>query len=322
MKKMTIILSAVLAVQLLLAGILFSQDQDMGAFRSREKLLGLELAKLDQISIESKDKKINLKKVQGKWILPKHFNAPVDDNKLRKLTDKLFSLPVSWPVATSENSASRFKVTKEQFEREISFAKGDDILKTLFLGSSPGFKKIHARVDGQNTIYSIDFAAYEAPVNVDDWVDKHLLTIDVDSLSKVTTDKFSLTRNGDIWQVENLEEGKVANQEKIQTWLGKLAKLQYNGILGTQAKPEYGLEKPVVSFKLTLKSGDQIDITIGKMANDYVIKSSHQPFYFKASQYQIQAILDTGVDTFSVPKPVEKDRGESQSQKKSKEKTE
>ncbi len=303
MKKMTIILSAVLVVQLLLAGILFSQDQDMGAFQSKEKLLGLELAKLDQITIESKDKKISLKKVQGKWILPEHFNAPVDDQKLSKITDKLFTLPVSWPVAVSEDSASRFKLTKEKFERKISFAKAGEILKTLYLGSSPGFKKIHARVDGQNAIYSIDFAAYEAPVSVDDWVDKSLLAIDVDSLSKVVTDKFSLTRNKDVWQVENLKEGTIASQEKITTWLGKLAKLQYSGILGTEAKPDYGLDQAVVKLKLIPKSGEQIDIVIGKMANDYVIKSTRQPFYFKASQFQVQALLDADVDTISEPSP-------------------
>jgi hypothetical protein len=303
MKKMTVILSAVLLVQVILAAILFSQDQEMGAFQSNEKLLGLELANLDQITIETKDKKISLKKQQGKWILPEHFNAPADSKKIRNLADKLFALLVSWPVATSEVSAPRFKVTEDQFVRKISFAKSGKNLKTLYLGSSPGFKKIHARVDGQNDIYSIEFAAYETPVNVDDWVDKNLLVIDVDSLNKVVSDKFSLSRDGDSWQVDNLKEGKIANQEKIKTWLEKLAKIQYNGILGTEAKPEYGLDKAVITFKLMPKSGDPIKIAISKMANDYVIKSSHLPFYFKASQYQVQALLDANVDTFSEPRP-------------------
>ncbi len=301
MKKMTVILSAVLLIQVILAGILFSQDHEMGAFQSSEKLLGLELAGLDQIFIETEDKKISLKKQQGKWILPEHFNAPADSKKIQKLAERLLALPVSWPVATSEDSAARFKVAKDQFVRKISFAKLGENLKTLYLGSSPGFKKIHARVEGQNDIFSIEFAAYEAPVNVDDWVDKNLLAIDIESLNKVETDKFSLTKKDDAWQVDNLQEGKLGHQEKIKTWLEKLAKIQYNGILGTEAKPEYGLDKAVTTLKLMPKSGDVITIAIGKMANDYVIKSSHQPFYFKASQYQVQALLDANVDTLSEP---------------------
>ncbi len=306
MKKMTVILSAILVVQLLLVGILFSQGQEMGAFQSGEKLLGLELSQLDQITIETKDKKLNLKKEQGKWLLPDYFKAPVDNAKLQKLAGKLFSLPVSWPVATTEDSAVRFKVSKDEFERTISFANDGKILKTLYLGSSPGFKKIHARVDGQPEIFSIDFAAYQAPVEADDWLDKDLLAVvDTVNLNKVETEKFTLTKEGEAWQIVGLEEGKIANQEKISTWLGKLAKLQYDGILGTDAKPEYSLEKPVFNAELFLESGEKIVITIGKMANDYVIKSSIQPFYFKASQYQVQALLDADAEKFSEPKSSE-----------------
>lgn len=304
MKKMTVILSAILAVQVVLAGILLSQDQGMGAFQSKKKLLGLELAKLNQVTIEAKDKKVVLKKQQGKWQLPDHFNAPVDTNKLQKLTDKLFTLPVSWPVATTEDAAARFKVAKDEFEGKISFVKTDGTAKTLYLGSSPGFKKIHARVDGQAAIYSIAFAAYEAPVNIDDWVDKNLLAIDIDSINKVETDKLTLIRDGKVWQIGNLEEDKIADQEKINAWLQKLAKLQFNAILGSETKPEYGLDKPVFAAKLMPKSGEPINLAIGKMNNDYIIKSSSQPFYFKTGQYQVQALIDVGVNKFSAPKPV------------------
>ena len=55
----------------------------------------------------------------------------------------------------------------------------------------------------------------------------------------------------------------------------------------------------MITLKLTPNSGDAITLVIGKMANDYVIKSSHQPFYFKASSYQVQALLDANVDTLS-----------------------
>lgn len=306
MKKLMSVLVIFLVIQILLSGVLFSLDQDFGAFQSKQKLLEIELDQLDGIDIEAADNlKLSLVKKEGKWLLPDAFNAPVDNDKLQKVSDDLFALNISWPVATTEAAAPRFKVVDDKFERKISFRKGSETLKILYLGSSPGFKKIHARVDQKPEIYSIDFSAFEVTAKSDDWIDKNLLKMNPDEISKISTHKFSLSQKDHQWQFDNLEESKIAQQEKINSWINKVANLRYSSILGTEEKPEYGLSTPLLDYKVSKQSGDDIEFRVAKQQDDYILKSSSQPYYFKIAEYQIQALLDATIEKFSELKPVE-----------------
>ena len=47
------------------------------------------------------------------WILPAHFSAPVDGNKVKVLLDKLAGMKQGFVVATSADAAKRFKVDAE-----------------------------------------------------------------------------------------------------------------------------------------------------------------------------------------------------------------
>ena len=77
--------------------------------------------------------------------------------------------------------------------------------------------------------------------------------------------------------------------------LEKIAQLQIQEILGTQAKAEYRQNKPSHTIGLTLKDGSTIDYTISKPADTtyYVLKSSTRPEYFKVPTYMLDTIFDT-----------------------------
>ncbi len=68
----------------------------------------------------------------------------------------------------------------------------DKVVGDLYLGTSPGFKKVHARRADSDDIYAITFANYEATARTDDWLDKALL--------KPTGDVTAVTRP-DHWRV-------------------------------------------------------------------------------------------------------------------------
>jgi len=60
------------------------------------------------------------------------------------LIDKLEGAEAAWPVATSESSAERFEVSDAKFQRRIRFFADDAVVTELFLGTSPGFRRVHA----------------------------------------------------------------------------------------------------------------------------------------------------------------------------------
>ena len=82
MKKLTLILSSLLAVQVVLAIILFTHKPDTGAFQSEKSLLDLTQSSFDAITIEQKGKApLALKKDKEQWLLPNYFNVPVDTSR-------------------------------------------------------------------------------------------------------------------------------------------------------------------------------------------------------------------------------------------------
>lgn len=305
MNKLIIILSGIFSVQVILAIIAFNVSEDMGRFQSKEKLLDLVLSDLDAIEIKSKQQTLSLAKIDGQWQLINHFNAPVDEEKINQVTDRLFTLNTSWPVASTKEAAPRFKVADDEFERKISFKKGNKTIHMLFLGSSPGFKKIHVRTDSNTDIYSIEFSEFEATTKADDWVDKNLLKFNKDDLTQMVMGDLSFNKTDEGWQIDNLPENKTANQEKINDWLDKLTGLSYTSLLGDKEKPEYGFANPEKIIKLSLVPGKEFEIKLVKKDKDFIVKSSSQPYYFKSAEHQIQPLLDVTAEVFLEDQPEE-----------------
>lgn len=307
MKKLTLILSSILAVQVLLTILLFTYKSDSGAFQSNQTWLDLTPGAFDAISITQKDKpSLTLKKDKEQWLLPGYFNVPVSKEKFDDFSGKLLSLKTGWPVASTEEAAERFQVNKEKYERLIVFQKDGKAVKTLYLGTSPGFKKIHARVDGQNDILAIDFSAFEASVTPEDWMKQDLIKIDLNQLSQIKSKDFSLVKADKDWVVEGLQANQTNNVAEIKALVDKLAALTYSGILGLEDKPEYHLKDAELSF--ILKTGsEETQYQFGKQEgkDDAVLKLSSQPYYFKVSKGVVDALKAFNLQKLVLAKPLE-----------------
>ena len=83
---------------------------------------------------------------------------------------------------------------------------GGNILATLFAGTSPGFGKVHARLLGEEDVFSVKLSNYEIASGVDDWLDKRLLAVDRDPV------KIRIKRLGG--QADLLDRG----DEFLWTW--------------------------------------------------------------------------------------------------------
>jgi len=296
MNRIIPILSIVLLVQVVLSIALFSFGNKNRAFATDEKFINLALESVDRIRIEDGDKQsVTMVKKENRWLLPDLYDFPVSAEKLDRVMNKLLNTGKGWPVATTAGAAKRFKVSKELFERRIDFDKGERTLKTLFIGTSPGFKKVHARLSGQNDVYAIDFSAFEASSKAGDWSDKNFLNLNQSDITRIQLPSVEIGRQDGTLAVADPGDGKESDSDAVANLARKLANLTFRSVLGTEEKPEYNLSKPVLRFTLTLKEGDAITYAFGqqKGEKDFILKTSAHPYFFKVAQYTVDGIKQT-----------------------------
>jgi len=296
MNRIIPILSIVLLVQLVLAIALFAFGNRSSAFATDEKLVDLTLENADRIRIEDGDKQsVTVVKRESRWILPDLYDFPVSAEKLERVMNKLLNADKGWPVATTEGAAKRFKVSEEAFERRIDFDKGEKTLQTLFLGTSPGFKKVHARISGQNDIYAIDFSAFEASSKAGDWTDKNFLNLKQGDITRIQLPSVEIERRDGTLVVAAPGDGKESDNDAVANLARKLANLTFQSVLGKEEKPEYNLNKPVFQLTLTLKEGEPVTYRFGqqKGEKDFILKTSAHTYFFELAPYTVDGIKET-----------------------------
>lgn len=95
------------------------------------------------------------------------------------------------------------------------------------------------------------------------------------------------------WNSDTLAATDPVNQANAGALAGKLAGLRIGSVLGTDAKPGYGLENPELIIGLQQKNGQAIEYRLGKRAedSDYVLAVSNRPEYFRLPGYAGDALI-------------------------------
>jgi len=240
--------------------------------------------------------------------VPDNGGFPADQVQVDTLVSRLEGLKRGLPVATTKGARSRFKVSDDSFERRVILAHGDDVLVTLYLGSSPGMHHVHARTSKDDAVYDVDFAVFEAPDKAADWENKAILQFPEDSLEQIEVAGLTVRRvpatsadkgagkpadSKASWQVDDAGQDEVVNPAGARDLAGKLAQLRIGAVLGTGAKPEYGMDKPALTVSVTRKGGEKLEYRIGPTgkAGYAVLKSSARPEYFRVPGYTADALI-------------------------------
>jgi Domain of unknown function (DUF4340) len=254
MKRPIVYLTLLLLVQLGLTFALHSGNRGPADANHQEPLLKLATAQVDAIELSGGDQHtLTLNKIADGWSLPEHFAAKADAAKVDKLLATLGGLTRPWPVAKTATAGKRFKVDEQNFERKLVFRSQGKPLATLLLGSSPGFRKVHARLEGEAQIYDIPFSTFQASLKPEDWIDRQQLQLKAAEVSAIELPGCRLTRRDGKIQLEQLADSEQTNQEQAQQLLQQLADLQIRDI---HSKADQPLPNPVeLRVKLTLKDG-------------------------------------------------------------------
>ena len=289
------ILSGLLIAQAVLAVVVNTTGEEYEAFQADEPLLAFDSNSVDGLRIEDGENSVQLKKRDGKWLLPNSQDFPASQSGVEGLLDKLSALEKGWPVATTGGAKRRFKVEEGDFERKLTLSSNEQTLAALYVGTSPGFRKVHVRPADEDAVFSADFNAWEANAGRDDWIDKGVLRLDESEVKRIEMPDFVLQREGAELTVADLGEEEEIDAEETRTLLGKLTGLRIESLLGTEDKPEYGQDEPAIEIAVRRKGGDALTYRFSRPTEGsyYVLKRSDLDQYLKVAEYAVNPIKET-----------------------------
>lgn len=303
MKKTIQWLAVLLGTQLLLAlGLGLSGSTLTHSKGTDAPLLAFDKAVIDRITLEGPDQaKVVLAKKEGRWQLPESGDFPAEDTRVAQLLDRLAGLAGGDMVTATRSAHARFKVSDEAFERRITLAKGDAVQASLYLGTSPALRRLHARRQGEDAVHIVELAIFDVPVKTADWQDKALLTVPQAEIAAIDLDGLRIERgSGDgankdaQWTANPLPAGKRLKADAAARLARLLAELRFDAVLGKEAKPEYGLNAPALRLSLTRKGAAPVEYRLGKAANkeEYTLKVSSRPEHFRLPSWTAKELLD------------------------------
>ena len=294
MNRHVSILMIVLAAQLLAVGAVALLNPARGGGPD-SSLLDLDPDVIDGVSIaDGEGASVTLRNAQGAWRIDD--GLPAESGKVAELVETFANLDAAWPVATSTSTAERFEVTDDAFQRHLEFRNGDAVVGEVFLGTSPGYRRVHGRVAGSDDIYSIQYSNYQAGTSADDWLDKTLLQPEGE-LTVVGAGDWTLTRAAGAWA---LDGDDPTDQAAARDMAGKVEDLRVIGV--ANADPE---AEPTRTLALTDANGDyQLAIVVDEDNTDALVRSSRfTDRWFRVATYTVEQLAMARDDFVAVESP-------------------
>ncbi len=226
MTKMKTWLSALLVAQLALAiGFYWNTQQELQKSLPKP-LVNIDWNKVDHFVVGDGNQQVALSYSKNGWLLSDLGMLPTVDGTTDQLLEKLKTLQTSWPVASTQASHARFDVTEDKLHRFVAFYHGDELLGKLIVGSSPGLKKLHVRMDGQDNVYSVDLELVDMITASQAWLDNSLLKLD--ELVSIQGTDYRLQKQGEDWvlQGQNNAQGLELDSGKVGDMLYALKDLR------------------------------------------------------------------------------------------------
>ncbi len=270
---------------------------DPGALDADTPLLALDMESADAVTIERMgETPLRMARKDAIWVLPGKGDFPVLSAKLEQFTGKLLGAKRSWPVGKTLVAAKQLKVTPDHFERRVRFLRGTDVLGDVFLGSSPGFRKVHARLDGNPHTYAIDFNAFDAPVDVDQWYDTEILKTALEDIARIDLGSYALKAGDEGFQVEGLRENEETDTGPVRQLVDRVTGVGFREVLlAGDGKALFEAGKPVLEYTIEMKEGSTIKHTVvsPEDGGHYILKSSARPHYFKVDREGFDKLRNT-----------------------------
>ncbi len=292
----TITMAAVLlAIQIGLAVAMYFGGSEKETVTPDSPLLGVQAEAITGLEISGPDKeRIVVQKSAAGWILPESFGAPANGEQVTALLARLADLKQGLAVATSPAAAKRFKVADDLFERHVVVKEGDRVVGDFYAGTSPGFRRIHARRADRQEIVAVALSTFELPTVVDQWLDKNVLKIKEDDLTAMAFPGFTLRKIDKNWQMDGLAEGRETDAKAVQDLVAKVTGLTVQAVIREEEAAPLFTGTPALVYTVTKKDGGTTTFTFAKAEGDaYVVKREGDDHYYKVHTLQVESLLKT-----------------------------
>jgi hypothetical protein len=296
MKRLSIFLIVILAVQVALLTQVFWPREQHSDDLSQTALQVLDSAEVNKLLITDDSTSVVLVREDSHWILPEYHGLPVDGTALQRALVDLPELLRGWPVAHTSGAQQRFEVAEDHFQRRVQFFGGEQPLADIFLGTSPGFRKVHVRPADQDNIYSVEFNTFDLPTTPAQWLDKSLLQIT--GITAVQGIDFDVSLRDEQWLTN---DGQVPDQAAVDTLINSLGSLLVTEATGLATAKV--LEDVAAPPTLTINAdGDTIEFRLFEIEEARYIKRNDIAVYFSLSALDYDRLNDVRAATlFPVP---------------------
>ena len=313
MTRLTKLLAVLFVLQIGLVVGLKQTQTELSAPPSQMVLISIGDVEIDQLTIEGADgEQISLRKTGGSWLIPIDGDFPADQEKVENFLERLLELQRGLPIGTTPAALQRFMVEENNFERRITLHSDEILIADIFLGTSPRARMAHARNSKDTSVFEIKLATYEVPVKSEEWQDERVVQVpypDIDAI--VLPGVVSLVRNRPsatgtntnadatpvpgLWSSPELGPGESIQQESADALAMKIAVLRIIDVLGKDLETTYELTPPQLTLVIKTINDDTVVYEIGAIVgeDDYVLKASTRPEYFRVPGYLVQSLLET-----------------------------
>ena len=293
MKHSRIWLAGLLAVQLAAALLIFNESRTSNNEAVDQPLLTTAPAEVDRIVVRGSDSEANLVKVDEAWVLPSLDNLPASPARISEVLEELAAIHTRWPVTRTRASHQRFEVADEARQRFVQLSAGDAPVAEFYLGTSPGFRKVHLRRVAEDPVYAVELSVHDLPARDGDWLDKTLLA--VQDPTRIEGPDYTLVQSGeDHWSMENGAAQDAASippvdDERARQLVSALTGLRVQSVV---AKPqENDPETNTLSLGVETAAG-HLGFTFMTADGEYFVQRSDRDTLFSISQYDYERITE------------------------------
>lgn len=273
-------LAGLLLLQLIAAAAIYLFTQQDASQNTRESLLSLSKAKIDKLEISGDEQTVVLQKQNDQWILPELHDLPVNSVKLNTVLDNLNALQTGWPIATTKGSHQRFKVTEDNYQRRIKLFQDNQVVADFFLGTSPGFRKVHLRKNDEDEVYSMELNTYDFPTKNNDWLNRKLLA--VNNIKTIEGSDFKL-RQGDSQWLFAEDNANTVDEDKAKRLMQAFNGLTVSDVVNE--KPELSDSQKTV---YTVENERQFTFTFFNKESNYYVKRDDKEQLFTLTKYEFE----------------------------------
>lgn len=287
MNRLAYILSALLLVQLIISEALYwnRQQEKHQVVDVQQALLFSDVRSLDKIQIQEAGKSLTLQKNGEGWLLAE-TQLPVDKARIDGLLAKLETLNGGWPVTSTASSHERFEVTEKRFQRHVTLYQGEQRKADFYLGSSPGFRKVHLRKLDNDAVYAVALNAFDFSSSQDEWLDKRLLA--TNHLKRMQGSDYLLEKQPSGWVLSSAPQASL-NQTRASELAGAFESLRVTArIEHADANQVSGNQS--VDIKVSNDSGEWTYSFI-QLGSAYAVKRSDLSHYFALAESDHQRFV-------------------------------